>query len=223
MFHLGISGPIASGKSFAGEIIHTELRSRGHNPMIIPFALDVRMVARCEWLETPESTIYDLVRSWGYSGARAGRFAELVAGAFRQYPSTAGRKNRQLLQAIGGAGRAELAPDVWIQRVLARVPQHVDVVISPDLRFNNEADGVGLHVHIDASADPTVYAAQIAQVASGDATYTHADASERSLTRVADVTLPVGFTRDDITRLALPRVPAMVRYTADRVAPAVPR
>jgi hypothetical protein len=201
MFWIGISGPIASGKSTLSQALHVYLQRYNVRVAIIPLARAVRDVAGLETCEEGQRIValFDLFRSWEYplSSARAASWA--ADAAFKTYPSVPGRKNRRLLQTLGiEIGRNILGMDVWIKRVFI-AGQDYNIVISDDLRFDNEADIADLHINIDITANEGFYRVNLEQLSVSNEQYGFANhVSEHSLTRRPDFVIPAGFSQAEI-------------------------
>jgi len=210
MIHVGISGPIAAGKSTLGNSIKQIAIESGLACEVIPFALGVREVAALEEYNDIErrARITNLFYSWGYDYRTSLQSAALVDTYMRKYP-TGLTKNRRLLQSIGTeVGRESIDKDIWIHRVqlecrrLCNNGYMLDFLISDDLRFDNEAMAVDVHVGIDVRATYEGYRDWNARIGKLGGDYAFNDhASEKSLTLPALYTVPAGFTQQQVIDL----------------------
>lgn len=201
MIHVGISGPIASGKSTLAKSIKQLAIESGYACEIIPFAAGVREVAALEEYSDIErrARITNLFYSWGYDYKVSLYAAQLTDNCMNVHPTTNGMKNRKLLQAIGTeVGRHAVAEDIWIhhvQRIMrGRV---VDFVISDDVRFDNETLAVDVHIGIEVT-DVTMYVERVEKL---PAEYTNDHISEKSLTIQPMFYIPIGFNQKDVLSL----------------------
>jgi hypothetical protein len=151
MLKVGISGPIASGKSTLSKMLQQRARDNGFTAEIIPFAREVKMIAATENNAARVIIMASLFTQWGYDSTKAHMAAIMIDQYMRDYPSIPGVKNRRLLQYIGTeVGRDFLHKDIWIYRVqeAAKLYPVLDFLFSDDLRFNNEAFAVDVHINI---------------------------------------------------------------------------
>lgn len=201
MIHIGISGPIASGKSTLAKDLQTLAQNQGYVAEIVPFASGIREIMALEFTAYRRESIARKIYDWGYELDAAWKVGRLIDVAMSEYPST-GVKNRRLLQIIGTEiGRDTLDKDVWIKRAqqLIRGYEALDFAISDDLRFDNEAMAVDVHVGIDIDADLPLYFQRVAQF---DTTYTYSNhASERGLSVRPLLEIGVGFTGREVSAL----------------------
>lgn len=193
MIHIGISGPIASGKSYLAEHLKYIIDTYEYTAVIIPFATGIREIVALEYEQYRKQLIQRKLFEWGYAYEISARAADDIHNAMIAYPSEPNVKNRRLLQIIGGEiGRDTIDKDIWITRVhqlIHRYEPMPDFVISDDLRHDNEALAVDVHIGIDAAGD--LYQQRTSQF---DSTYMFSDhPSERSLTLQPMFTVPVGF------------------------------
>src|SRR5689334_18835862 len=205
MIHIGISGKIAAGKSTLAKSLKQIAMESGYACEIIPFATGVREVAALEEYNDIErrARITNLFYSWGYDYNLSLGAAELVDAYMRQYPSEEGKKNRRLLQSIGTeVGRNNVDRDIWIRRIQLLFRRDVDFVISDDLRFDNEAMAVDVHVGIDVQATFDGYQQWNERIGKFGADYTFsAHASETALTLRPMLVLPTNFTQESVIAL----------------------
>lgn len=204
MVHIGISGSIASGKSTLAKDLQKLAHKRGYVAEIIPFASGIREIMTLENTPYRSEAITHKLYDWGYPLVKARNVAEQIDASMTKFPSQPGIKNRRLLQILGTeVGRDMLDKDAWIIRTqqLIRGYEAIDFAISDDLRFNNEAYAVDVHIAITIRTEIQcmLYVERKAQL--GDA-YTFADhASEKSLTAPALLEVPIGFTSREVMSL----------------------
>lgn len=167
-YFVGISGPIASGKSTLAEEIKRRLGVWDVETQIVSFASGVKYLASLEHKEDRYSLAADYFLSLGYSNVS--HYVVELLKAFALFPSIEGQKNRRLLQFIGtDLGRNKIHPDIWIRALEQKVdtlPILPDVVLIDDLRFVNESYFVHLHVTIDtvsSARNRQIYARHISQ------------------------------------------------------------
>lgn len=173
---------------------------------IVSFATGIREIVAMEQMTTRVPFIASMFHKWGVDAAKAHWAALMVDQYMIEYPSTPGVKNRRLLQLIGTeVGRDFVDSDIWIRRakMLFKETPFVDFGFSDDLRFDNEALAVDVHVAIKLVTGDhvTAYHNRRSQL---DPTYTFSDhASEHSLTLPPLLTIPFNFTDTDIHNLFL--------------------
>lgn len=196
MIHIGISGPIGSGKSTLARQLTQHFSAR-----IIPFATGVYAIAALEYEVNRLDAIAELITSYGATYPVAYVAASMIDAHMKRYPSEPGIKNRRLLQFIGTeAGRDTIHEDIWVDVVtsIMNAGDMVDVVISDDVRFENEVHAVDLHVRID-TADNECYDNRKAGLSTQ---YTFSDhASEHGVVSEPDYTIPACWSDDDLQTL----------------------
>lgn len=198
MIHIGISGPIASGKSTLAKSLRQLSIESGLACEIIPFAYGVREVAALEEYSDIDrrARITNLLYSWGYDYRLSLKAAELTDEYMRRYPSTPGKKNRRLLQSIGTeVGRMTVDENIWIHRIQLLFRRDLDFVISDDLRFDNEAMAVDVHVAIEVRTEEEkkLYQQRVQQFHPDYVWSNHP--SEQGLYSPPLFILPIGFTQ----------------------------
>lgn len=201
MLHIGISGPIAAGKTTLAQSLKQLALESGLACDIISFAYGVREVAALEKNETRRAELTNLFYSYGYDYGLSITAAMLTDRYMQQHPSTSGEKNRRLLQSIGTeVGRMIVDEDIWIRRTQWLFNGHVlDYGISDDLRFDNEAMAVDVHVGIDVKATYEGYRDWNQRTGTFGAEYTfNQHASEHALTLPPLFVVPAGFTQQDV-------------------------
>lgn len=203
MIHIGISGKIGSGKSTLAASLKQFAIENGYACEVVPFAYGVREVAALEKHEARKSALVNLFHAYGYDYATSSIGARLADAYMRKYPTLVEKKNRRLLQSIGTeVGRMAIDEDIWIKRTHYMFRGYpLDFGISDDLRFDNEAMAVDIHVGItiDGVAQSSLY---LERINTFGADYTNSNhASEQSLTLPPLFTIPIGFTQTQILEL----------------------
>jgi len=203
MKFIGISGPIASGKTALGSRIKTILEASGYITAIIPFAKGVKYLASLENVEDRSYMLEFFLKEIGADNIDRG-IAELNK-AFEMYPTTKNEKNRKLLQYIGSeVGRETLGKDTWINAVKLYAKNSIwplEFVISDDMRFINESQFVDFHVAIDTDSTPEYVECYKKQCEQFDAAYLYSDhvsEKERLLLDDPHIIVPVGFDQIDV-------------------------
>jgi len=202
MIHVGISGPIAAGKStLAKQLVHAAMEN-GYGATIIPFATGVKELAALEFVDNRVAVITNKLFDWGYSYICARSAATLIDYFMNKYPSEPNVKNRRLLQSIGTeVGRTILGEDTWIKRTQQIMRGGIyDFVFSDDVRFDNEVMAVDVHVGITITGPGVIAYHQRLQKLGTH--YTYSDhSSERSITLVPLYTIPVDFDSTQVYTL----------------------
>lgn len=166
MIHIGISGPIAVGKSTLSQGLVDVLAVMGKTAVVIPFASGLKYLASLR--RSPDALVlcFDYMRDLGYDEDCALRASLRLLQAFYLYPAT-NEKPRKLYQYIGTElGRNTVSSNIWIHDVQKRIrtlPNTPDVVISDDLRFENESRAVDFHIALTVNTQygQDIYAARI--------------------------------------------------------------
>lgn len=210
MIHIGISGPIAVGKSTLAKTLKQLAIESGYAAEIVSFATGVREIASLEEYNDIErrARIVNTFYSWGYDYERSIAAAILADEFMHAYPTTPGQKNRRLLQSIGTeVGRHTINEDVWVYRTKRLLDRRyessdpLDFGISDDLRFDNEAMAVDVHIAIVVPPEKEHEYEMRCRKYGAVYTYTN-HASENSLTLPPLFTIPIGFKeRDDVLPL----------------------
>lgn len=205
MLHVGISGPIAAGKSTLAQRLQQKARDVGYAAEIVPFASGIREIIATEGNPARVIMIATMIANWGWDYTQAHLAAIRIDECMIQYPSTPGVKNRRLLQLIGTeVGREFISSDFWIYRAQQIIRSHnggiIDFAFSDDVRFDNEA--MAVDVHIGITLTPSRFECYHQRLAAFGADYTfNQHASERSLTLPPLFTLPVCFTDNEVNTL----------------------
>jgi len=205
MLHIGVSGPIGVGKSTFAQTFKTvvedvskdEYGEGGYNVQIMPFATGIRQIISFEGNPFRKIAIASLLQRWGYDAEVALHLVDLIECAMQEYPSVVGQKNRRLMQVIGTEiGRNVMGESIWIDYVKRFSNPYTDFLVSDDLRFDNEAAAVDIHVAIVPNAFYEQTRAQLSNE------YTFSDhESEHGLTIEPHIRLMAGFTEKDVLRV----------------------
>lgn len=202
--HIGISGPIASGKSTLGKDMKAIFELLGTPTRIIPFAEDLKWMASLYGRDDVIGQLSAYFRKLGYNELVAMHGIAEVLNAFMLFPPVDGVKPRRLFQYIGTqAGRYTVDDDLWIKAVQQKIDESiVTLFISDDLRFANEAQSVDFHVSISAYGSKEEAAAYEARKALYPAEYFFSDhESEQELLPAPDYSIPTNFTTVDVVDL----------------------
>ncbi len=163
--HIGISGPIASGKSTLAKFMREIFILMGKKASVQSFASGVYYLA----YQTSQEAIVKYFTNLGYDQLTSYRAALGVLEAQMTYPIKRDEndieleKPRRLLQTIGTeVGRDTVDKDVWIKAVQSRM-EGSDIVISDDVRFMNESEAVDFHIRIEPGVNNLLYLAYKAQ------------------------------------------------------------
>ena len=176
--HVGISGPIAAGKSTLAKGLVRILELMNKPSIVIPFASGLKYLGSLE--DKPDAILaaYDYFMALGYSEDKALRAGLKLLNAYRIYPQVDGKKPRKLYQYIGTeVGRDEVAKDVWIKDVQKRIREldsKPHFVFSDDMRFVNEGEAVDYHIGITMNT-PSGKAAYNARKSLYPADYFHSN------------------------------------------------
>lgn len=206
MTHIGISGPIAAGKSTLGRMLHDSLvlKTGSMDVCIIPFASGLKELGALHTRNPSDA--YHLARTFfttlGYKD-KADIAAEMLLDAFERFPVKENEKPRRLYQYIGGEiGRDTVAKDVWIKDVQRRA-KNCEFVISDDLRHINESEAVDIHIAIRVETDEekALYAERIKTLSPEFLYSDHPSEQERAYLKQPTYTIPIGFTQQDIDQL----------------------
>jgi len=208
MIHIGVSGPIAAGKSTLANGLLAYFLNKDMRTRIVPFAYSVKELAAIELDYTNthlvqrvadrSTEIFTRLQLWGYDAITANKAASTITTAMEAFPTKPMEKNRRLLQTIGTEiGRDLIDKDIWVKRtkeVLSR--NDLDFGLSDDLRFDNEALAVDIHIGISTAGREELYEAR-KNVFPPEYFFTN-HASEQSLTLEPDIVVPIGFSQDVI-------------------------
>lgn len=206
MLHIGISGPIASGKSTLAQALMSLAVKQGYQAEIVPFATGLKEIASTAFTNERVPIMANWIQAWGkgtIDEMKAHWAALMIDSYMIEYPSTPGIKNRKLLQLIGTEiGREFLDESFWIYRtkdLLKRNPV-LDYGISDDVRFDNEVMACDIHIGITLDNDRIdCYRDRVKMF---DTAYMDADhVSEKSLTLPSLLTIPVCFTDAEVGSL----------------------
>lgn len=201
MLHIGISGNIGAGKSTLATALYNKMFQHGLRAKIIPFATGVKEIAAMETHAMRLASMTKYFYTRGYEYPICVKAARAIDQCMEACPSTPGIKNRRLLQFIGtDAGREMIDEHIWIYAVQQCIPDELDYIISDDLRFDNEAMAVDVHIGITIPLDKE-HAYELRCRELGEA-YTYSDhSSERSLSLPALFNVTFGFTDEHVQAL----------------------
>lgn len=206
--HIGISGPIAAGKSTLAKGLVRILALMNKPSVVIPFATGLKYLGSLEDKPDAILTAFDYFRDLGYDEDKALRAGLKLLNAYRIYPVTNGKKPRKLYQYIGTeVGRDEVGKDVWIKDVQKRIREldsKPHFVFSDDMRFVNEGEAVDYHIGITMET-PSGKATYNARKSLYPADYFHSDhqsEKERDLIRDPHFTIETDFSVDAVVDLA---------------------
>lgn len=202
--HIGISGPIASGKSTLGKDMKAVFELLGTPTRIVPFAEDLKWMASLYGSTEVIPQLRTYFMKLGYNELVAMHGIAEVLNAFMLYPPVDGVKPRRLFQYIGTeAGRYTVDEDLWITAVQQKIDESTEThFISDDLRFANEALSVDFHVRISVLGGVATERAYEARKALYPAEYFFSDhESEQEQLPTADYTIRTDFTTVDVIDL----------------------
>jgi len=202
-FTIGISGPIGSGKSYLGNKLVDYYTSLGVKTCYWPFAKILKEMT-ADMLSNPVlnySVAFNYFASFErYSIEQVYNAAIATVDAWEEDGKNAVGKKRKFMQLLGTEiGRGILHPDVWI-RERDKHTKGYDLVVSDDVRFDNEASASSIHIGIRPT--PSEMEEIKAKFESANPGYTYSNhASEKSLTKEPDYRIPYMFTSVDFIKL----------------------
>lgn len=220
--HVGISGPIAAGKSTLARGLVDIFAVMSKKAAIIAFAAGLKYLATLYDEGIYKAYQYFIDLGYTHEESLAATY-KLVEG-FIKYPVLDGNKPRKLYQWIGTeVGRDTLDPDIWVKTVRREVEQgYLDILISDDLRFVNESKAVDIHVAITVPDNDPLYNARKLQYPDDYFFSDHPSETERDMLFKPDFTIPIGYKVSDAIMLARkilePKKPAVIpSYTTHKV------
>lgn len=202
--HIGISGPIAAGKSTLAKGLAEVLGLMGKKANIIPFATGLKYLATLS--DNPQGYLraYEYFIGLGYSEDKALAGTKMLIEGFIKHPVRNGVKPRQLFQFIGTeVGRETVDKNIWIkdvQRKIANDP--VDFVISDDMRFVNESAAVHLRIAITLEEKEKEYELRQALFPKEYFFSDHPSEKERNLLYAPDFEVAIDNKTTDVIKLA---------------------
>lgn len=200
--HIGISGPIASGKSTLAQSLKALFEFIGIPTRIVPFAEDLKWMASLHNVDDIIPLLLAYFRKLNYPEDKVWRGTAEVINALRLYPVVENTKPRKLYQYLGTeVGRIAIDSDIWVKAVQHRIAGdglHT-YFISDDLRFINEAKSVDFHVHID-TANSKAYETRKATFPTEYVFDNHA--SEKEVLFAPHYTITTDFMIPDVIKLA---------------------
>ena len=205
--HIGISGPIASGKSTLAKSLVAVFEVMDIKARIVPFAEDLKWMVGLYGKDTMLQDLRVFFRRLNYPEDVISHAMLNVLHAMIMYPPVDGVKPRKLLQYIGTeVGRDVVDEDLWVSAVQQRIKGDSinQYFISDDLRFPNEAEAVDYHVQIVVDSDDGLSAkAYEARKAMYPPQYFASDhQSEQEQLPLPNYSLPANFTTVEVVRLA---------------------
>lgn len=201
--HIGINAPIGAGKSTLAQMLSSEFDKLRVPNEIISFAAPIKYLV--DHLTDDTKHNYDFALgvfyNWGVRDKLLSDVALAVTTARELlYDRTPGAKQRKLYQYVGTeVGRMMIDEHFWIN-LLRKSARSDTVVISDDVRFNNEALAVDVLIGIDITANEALYEER-KKIFDPSYFYTK-HISERGIDIPYAYIVPVGFTVDDVKSLA---------------------
>lgn len=203
--HIGISGPIAAGKSTLARGLADIFDLMGYKAKIIPFATGLKYLATLydnpQWHLRAFAYFIDL----GYTREESIEGVMKLLEGFITYPIHDGVKPRKLFQFIGTeVGRDTVDKDVWIKAVQREIERQdlLDFVISDDMRFVNESAAVHLRIAITTEEQEKLYEARQAQFPKEYFYSDHPSEKERDLLYAPDFEIGIDSKTSDVIKLA---------------------
>ncbi len=203
--HIGISGPIASGKSTLARSLVAVFELMEIKARIVPFAEDLKWMVGLYGKEDIVKLLDRYFRNMGFDSDEIYMGIIQVLYAMMMYPPVDGVKPRKLYQYIGTeAGRYTMDEDIWVDSVKMRINE--DTVnryfISDDMRFANESDAVNFHIAIvvDGESATSAYEARIAGLPADYVVNDHV--SEKQQLTSPHYSIPANFTTVEVVDLA---------------------
>ena len=203
--HIGISGPIAAGKSTLAKSLQAVFDLIDIKTRIVPFAEDVKWMASLygDTEIIPKLRIY--LRKMNYDELTVAHGIAEVLYAFMLYPPVEGVKPRKLYQHIGTeAGRYTVDNDLWVKSVQARIKgdTYNTYFISDDVRFPNEALALDYHVRIALTSDAATEAYNARKALYPSEYFYNDHDSETETLPTPHYTIPTNFTTVEVIHLA---------------------
>lgn len=205
---IGISGPIASGKSTLGRGLQRIFGLMHYRAEVIPFATGLKYLASLYDNPQQFTLAYQYFLDLGYSDGKAYHGTTMLLEAFDAYPIVEGIKPRQLYQYIGTElGREAIDQDIWIKAVhqqIKNMGNKPHFVISDDMRFVNESNHVDYHIAItmNTPSAKAVYEARKSLFPKEYFFSEHKSEKERHLLRAPDFGVEADVATDGVVRLA---------------------
>ena len=204
---IGISGPIAAGKSTLAKGLAQILGLYGRSAQIIPFAYGLKYLAGLYDSPYMYRIAYDYFRTLGYNHDVSLCGVQKLIEAFLLFPiDDTDKKPRRLYQFIGTElGRDTIDPNIWVNALHKRYLEHyptAQFILIDDLRFPNECDFINVHIqlHADTDSAKNILAARYSQLPP-EYTYTN-HKSEQTQLSLPDYRLPVDYTVLDVLSIA---------------------
>lgn len=202
-YFIGISGPIGSGKSHLGRKLVEHYSILDLNVCYWPFAKVLKEIME----EMTDNVVLNYSAAFNrfasfelYNIEQIDRAAKAVVDAWEQHGKNTVGKKRRFMQLLGtDIGRGILHPDVWI-RERDRHTTNYDIVVSDDVRFDNEASSLSNHIGIRPSPSEMEEIALRLETANPGYTYNR-HISENALTKEPNYVIPYMFTNADFIKL----------------------
>lgn len=217
MEFIGISGPIASGKSTLAIGLQELMTLRGHKSAVMSFAKGVKYLAglyeyRAKEHEFTFSAIpsahkeaYRYFNSLGYTPELSTKAADMLIEAFDRFPVKAGIKPRELLQYIGTElGRQTVDEYIWItalKREARKSYRDYSFIVIDDVRFLNETHFCDYLIRIDIDANRELYDLRVNNKLPANYIRNNHPSEQQQL-RIPDYILPVDYTVSDVVALS---------------------
>lgn len=163
MYHVGIAGPIGSGKSFLARYI----KARSDvDVAIVPFALHLKTLCAIQLVKDPAEQAKQLREYLHFLGCDNEAVFASVLYAFYEYPAQEGEKNRKLLQVVGTDIMRAWNPNIWVTSAFnyaRKIYAPYEVIIHDDVRFLNEAQSVNMLVELTGATYTVDHASELAE------------------------------------------------------------
>jgi len=202
--HIGISGPIASGKSTLAKSLQSVFELMDIRARITPFAEDLKWMASLYGSPELIPQLLQAFRILNYDEVTVWKGVAKTLEAFLLYPPVDGVKPRKLYQFIGAEmGRNTVDPELWIKAVQRRIradKTHL-YFISDDVRFYNEIQALDYHVHISIPDNAMTLYEMRKSLFPPDHFFSDHE-SEQEILPAADYTIPINYTVDQLIHLA---------------------
>lgn len=202
--HIGISGPIAAGKSTLARGLADIFDLMGKKTHIIPFATGLKYLATLYNNPMGYKKAYDYFIDLGYTDEQSLIGTKMLIEGFIKYPIVDGVKPRKLMQFIGTeVGRDTLDKNIWLKDVQQKITSDpVDFVISDDMRFVNESAAVHIRVAITLEGYEDIYAIRKRMYPEEYFFNDHQSEQESSLLYHPDFTIGLNSKVSDVITLA---------------------
>src|SRR6185503_11455638 len=117
MLHIGISGPIASGKTTLAYALQNKARDAGFYCEVQAFASGIRELLTLEREDARIAKLTARIYGWGWNLESAKLAAFFIDQYMQEFPTQPEIKNRRLMQLVGTeVGRNIVDRNFWIYR-----------------------------------------------------------------------------------------------------------